>query len=201
MSGLIAGSPVEFHGVEVGQVRSVQLLGPRTVRILAEVRREAPVTSATIATVTGRGLASRGFTGYVYISLEDSGASGQPLQALGEARYPQIAAAPAQTVSLDTAMQQLNQSVQAATVLLQGVFDQRTVASLKQSIASLDQLSRTLAGHNARLETILANAERASGQVDPLLRASQASVVLLQQQLLPQAQAMRCATWMHCRRP
>ena len=29
VSGLIPGSPVEFHGVEVGKVRAVELQGPR----------------------------------------------------------------------------------------------------------------------------------------------------------------------------
>src|SRR5205085_4410628 len=70
VSGLSPGAPVEYHGVEVGKVRSVDLLQPRLVRVLVQVRREVPVTSATIATITGRGVASRGFTGYVYVSLE-----------------------------------------------------------------------------------------------------------------------------------
>lgn len=189
VSGLIAGAPVEFHGVEVGQVRSVRLLGPRQVRILADVRDDAPVSSATVATITGRGLAARGFTGYVYISLEDRGAAGQPLQPASGSSWPQIAALPSQTTSLDTAMQQLNQSVQAASALLQGVLDPGTVASLKQSLANLDEVSRTLSAHSARLGTILANAEKASGQVGPLLQSSQESVLLLRQQLLPQAQS------------
>jgi phospholipid/cholesterol/gamma-HCH transport system substrate-binding protein len=142
-----------------------------------------------VATITGRGLATRGFTGYVYIALEDRAGAGLPLVTSAGSPYPQIATAPSQTTSLDTAMQQLNQSVQAATVLLQGVLDERTVASLKESLANLDQVTRTLSAHNARLATILANAEKASGQVGPLLESSQASVVLLRQQLLPQAQS------------
>ena len=73
VSGLLPGAPVEFHGVEVGQVRDVHLADPRTVRVLLSVRRDAPVTTATVATITGRGLATRGFTGYVYVSLEDRG--------------------------------------------------------------------------------------------------------------------------------
>src|SRR5438128_2212343 len=46
VSGLIAGAPVEFHGVEVGQVRSVRLLGPRQVRVLVDIHHDAPVSSA-----------------------------------------------------------------------------------------------------------------------------------------------------------
>src|SRR3954465_11307993 len=53
VSGLIPGAPVEFHGVEVGKVTGVHLLGPRLVRVLVQVGRDVPVTSATVATITG----------------------------------------------------------------------------------------------------------------------------------------------------
>ena len=49
VSGLIPGAPVEFHGVEVGKVKDVRLLGPRLVRVLLEVGRDVPVTSATVS--------------------------------------------------------------------------------------------------------------------------------------------------------
>src|SRR5258706_1408271 len=55
VSGLIVDAPVEFHGVEVGKVKRVELRDSRSVSILLSVRREAPVTSATVATITGRG--------------------------------------------------------------------------------------------------------------------------------------------------
>src|SRR5215472_5805478 len=66
VSGLLADAPVEYHGVDVGRVKRVELTDPRTVRIILSVERAAPVTAATVATITSRGLAARGFTGYVY---------------------------------------------------------------------------------------------------------------------------------------
>src|SRR5690349_11991576 len=80
VSGLIADAPVEFHGVDGGKVNEVQLKDPRLVRVLLEVDKDAPVSTPTVATITGRGLATRGFTGYVYVSLEDNGAAGQALR-------------------------------------------------------------------------------------------------------------------------
>jgi phospholipid/cholesterol/gamma-HCH transport system substrate-binding protein len=189
VSGLIAGAPVEFHGVEVGQVREVRLSDPRSVRILVDLRRGTPISSATVATVTGRGLAARGFTGYVYVSLEDSDAPQAPLATAPGEPYPLIAAAPARSVSLDTSITQLNQSVESVTALLQSALDPRTVASLKESLAALQQVTRTLAANNDRLGIIIANAERASAQVPPLLQSSKATVQTLQTQVLPQAQA------------
>ena len=129
VSGLIPGAPVEFHGVEVGKVKDVQLLAPRLVRVLLEVGRDVPVTSATIATITGRGLATRGFTGYVYVSLEDGSASDKPLASAPGSPYPLLASAPSRQVSLDTSMQEIKDSVQSVNGLLQAVPDPPTVAS------------------------------------------------------------------------
>ena len=188
VSGLIAGAPVEFHGVEVGQVREVQLADPRTVRVLLAVRKDAPVTTATVATITGRGLASRGFTGYVYVSLEDRGGAGAPLAAPRDGGPAVIASAPAQTVSLDTSIGELNASVQHVTSLLTGVLDPATVASMKQSMASLEQVTRTLAANNQRIETFLANAERASARMQPLLQSSDDVLHALRTRILPETQ-------------
>ena len=188
VSGLIPGAPVEFHGVEVGKVRAVELVDPRLVRVLLEVRRNAPVSAATVATITGRGLAARGFTGYVYVSLEDSGSSGQPLARAPDSPYPLLASAPARQVNLDTSISALNESVQSVSGLLQSALDPATLASLKQSLASLDQVTQTLAAHGDQLSRVIANAERASRQVQPMLQAGGEAARTLQAQVLPQAQ-------------
>lgn len=189
VSGLVAGAPVEFHGVEVGKVHAVDLLQPRLVRVLLDVRRDVPVSSATVATITGRGLAARGFTGYVYVNMEDTGAAGHPLVAAAGSPYPVLASAPSQTVSLDTSISRLNDSVQTVSGMLEAALDPRTVASLKQSLASMEQVTHTLAANNRRMEAIIANAERASGQMQPLLQSSMDSVRTLRTEVLPQARS------------
>jgi phospholipid/cholesterol/gamma-HCH transport system substrate-binding protein len=187
VSGLIRGSPVEFHGVEVGKVAEVQLANPRSVRVIVEVRRDVPVTTATVATITGRGLATRGFTGYVYVSLEETTGAGRQLVAEAGRRYPVIASAPSQAVSLDTSINQLNENVQAAVALLRTTLDAQTIASLKRSVANLDDVTRTLAANNARLQAIVVNAERTTAQMPPLLQAGTQTLRTMQAELLPQA--------------
>jgi phospholipid/cholesterol/gamma-HCH transport system substrate-binding protein len=148
-----------------------------------------PVTTATRATITGRGLAARGFTGYVYVSLEEAATGGQPLVAQTGSPYPLIASAPSQAVSLDTSISQLNDSVQSALVLLHDVLDTQTVASLKQSVRNLDEVSGNLAANNARMRAVLANAEAATAQMPPLLHATTDMLRSVQTQVLPQAQS------------
>ncbi len=187
VSGLIADAPVEFHGVEVGRVQRVELIDPHQVGIVLSIRKQAPVTMATVATITARGLASRGFTGYVYVSLEDDGGDMGPIVAAPGEPHPLIRTAPSRSVNLDTTISQVNENVRAMTELLQTVLDQKTIASLKESTDNLQQITRTLAANNKRLATIVANTEQASRQFRPLLRSSNDTVKTLQTQVLPEA--------------
>jgi phospholipid/cholesterol/gamma-HCH transport system substrate-binding protein len=179
VSGLIVDAPVEFHGVEIGKVRSVKLLAPNRVGVVLDVERGAPVSSATVATIVSRGVAARGFTGYVYVALEDSG-GGTPLQVRPGEAYPEIRTAAAKVLTLDTAVNQVNENVQATTELLRALLDKSTVASLRQSIDNLQRVTRTLADNSARLDAVIAAAERASHRVEPLLASSQRTVDAVQ---------------------
>jgi phospholipid/cholesterol/gamma-HCH transport system substrate-binding protein len=90
-------------------------------------------------------------------------------------------------VNLDLAISQVNENVQFMTDLLQNVLDKNTVASLKQSVDSLQRVTKTLADNNAKLSSLIVNGERASHQLQPLLESSKDTVNALQTQLLPEA--------------
>jgi phospholipid/cholesterol/gamma-HCH transport system substrate-binding protein len=187
VSGLIADAPVEFHGVEVGKVRRVELAGRHAASVLIDVRRDVPLTTATVATISARGLASRGFTGYVLVALEDGAADGEPLApAHGEA-FARVRVAPSRSVNVDAAFAQVNDNVRALTVLLQDVLDHRTVAALKASIGNLERVSTTLTTDSERLDAILRRSEQARRRVDPLLASSQNALNAVRTQLLPEA--------------
>lgn len=186
VSGLIADAPVEFHGVDVGKVKSVRLVNPHSVDIVLSIDRTAPVTSASVATITSRGLATRGFTGYVYISLEDVGSDSRPLTTRPGEPYPIIPTAPSKAVTLDTAMNQVNENFQVITRLLESILDKTTVASLKQSADNLQQVTKVLAENTGKLNAIVANTERASHRFEPLLESSHDTVTALQTQILPE---------------
>jgi phospholipid/cholesterol/gamma-HCH transport system substrate-binding protein len=175
-SGLIADSPVEFHGVEVGRVKKVALVDPHTVKIELSVKRDAPVTRATVATIIARGLATRGFTGYVYVALEDAGVDPRPLTAPPGHLFPLIPTAPSQSVTLDTSIDAVKQNVQLMTDLAKSVLDQNSVASLKRSIENLKKVTQTLAANNEKIAAIMTNGEHASADV---VRASADAVRLV----------------------
>lgn len=187
VSGLTVDAPVEFHGVDVGKVASIELAGPAAVRVLLRVRRDAPVSAATVATITSRGLASRGFTGYVYVALDDDARAPGPVAALPGRPYPQLRTAAARSVSLDTQMAQVGANVQDMSRLMQRTLDERSVASLHQTLDSLQQVTRGLAANGERIAAMTGNLERASRRLGPLLDAGDRTAQALQARVLPQA--------------
>jgi phospholipid/cholesterol/gamma-HCH transport system substrate-binding protein len=181
VSGLIPDAPVELHGVDVGRVDRVDLVDARTVEIQLRLRRSTPITMGTVATVTSRGLATRGFTGYVYVALEDDGNDTRPLAATAKDPDPLIRSAPSRSVSLDTTINRVREDVQRMSELLVGILDERTIVSLKQASENMQSVTRTLALNSNRLTAIIANAERLSDAMDArTVRSLQQSVANLQ---------------------
>lgn len=194
VSGLMADAPVEFHGVPVGTVKQVELVDPYTVKLLLGVRRDAPVTRATIATVTTRGLAARGFMGYAYVALEDVGTDSRPPVWQPGARFPVIPAAPSRSLTMDATADAAKQDVQRLTDLLHSVLDRNTVASLKESLDELQTIMQAFTAHSKKLDAIIQNAQAASTnaaaasrRISPLLESSQQAVAAMQTELLPEA--------------
>lgn len=170
VSGLIADSPVELHGVEVGKVSRIELVDPGTVRVLVSIARDAPVSRATVATVATRGLTARGFSGYVYVALENSGAESGPLSAEAGQAYPVIAAAPARVDAMDVRVAEATDKVQELTRLLQSVLDEPTVAALKGTLDGLQRITTTMAANNERLASLMVYAERDSRDLQPVIQ-------------------------------
>ena len=187
VSGLIADAPVEFHGVDVGKVKRIRLVNPHLVSIVLSIDKTAPVNSTSVATITSRGLATRGFTGYVFISIENIGIDSRPLISPPGVPYPIIPTAPSKVITLDTTINQVNGNVQIITELLQSLFDEKTTMALKQSAASLQQVAKVLANNTKKLNSIVVNTERASNRFEPLLESSHDAVEALRTQILPDA--------------
>lgn len=147
VSGLIVDAPIEFHGVDVGKVKHIELVDPRTIRILLSVRDGVPVSSATVATITSRGLATRGFTGYVYVALEDVGEDRRPIAVASGSPYPVIPTTPSRIVSLDVEIDQVNRTVEHLSHLLEGQVLPQAMKTLKH----VDELAVTMDAFAERL--------------------------------------------------
>jgi len=187
VSGLAIDAPVEFHGVDVGKVKTIGLVSPHSVSIVLSIDKNAPLTSASVATITSRGLATRGYTGYVYISLDDVGIDSQPLTTRPGELYPIIPTAASKVLTLDTSINQMKENVQIITDLLQSLLDRKTIVSLQQTVDHLQQFSNVLAANSEKLNTIVASTERASHRFEPLLKSTEDAAAQLQTKILPEA--------------
>jgi phospholipid/cholesterol/gamma-HCH transport system substrate-binding protein len=188
VSGLMVDAPVEFHGVEVGRVAQIELGGPRSVAIVLKIRKGTPLSAATRATITARGLAPRGFMGYVYVALDDVGDAGAgPLALDAVSHLPLIAAAPSLSVNMDASFGAVGADVQVLTGLMQAALNRDALEALDASLHNLERVSKTLAANSERLNAILANADKLGRQAAPLLDSGGDSLKAMQSQLLPQA--------------
>jgi ABC-type transporter Mla subunit MlaD len=169
VSGLGIGAPVEMHGVEIGTVDEIRLLDPDTVNIVVSIDSHAPVSRATVATVTSRGLAARGFMGYVYIALEDSGAGSGPPATIAGHRYPVIPAAASRAYTVDTVATDALRQVTALDRLVQSLLDPPTLASLRASLSELRDVLALIAANKARLQALIVASGQDAQQIGSLL--------------------------------
>jgi phospholipid/cholesterol/gamma-HCH transport system substrate-binding protein len=89
-------------------------------------------------------------------------------------------------MTLDTTIYQVRDKVQVITDLLQSLLDKKTIMALQQSTDSLQQLTKVLAENAEKLNSIVANTERASHRFEPLLNSADDTVRQLQMKIVPE---------------
>jgi phospholipid/cholesterol/gamma-HCH transport system substrate-binding protein len=134
VNGLATDAAVEFNGVNVGTVRSIEIShnDPQVVILLLSVKSNTPVTMGTHATLNMKGL-----TGIGYLALIDKGTDIRPLKALPGQPYPVIGTSPSLLVRFDTAMTRLNDSLHQVSVSIQSLLDQQNLRSIKQILVNM----------------------------------------------------------------
>jgi phospholipid/cholesterol/gamma-HCH transport system substrate-binding protein len=163
VSGLTAGSPVRYLGVDVGKVARI-MLDPKNrkrVEVLADVEENAPVDTRTLAL-----LSLQGVTGLLFIDLEEDpkAASTGPLP-MGE-RYPVIRSAPS---DLDMLLRSLPALANHAIDLvdhMDQVFSEENVGNFKAALANLRAASDHAPKLFREIEELVADLRHTSDEVD-----------------------------------
>jgi phospholipid/cholesterol/gamma-HCH transport system substrate-binding protein len=140
VSGLTAGSPVRYLGVDVGKVERILLDSgqPKRVEVIAQIEAGAPIDGRTLASLNLQGV-----TGLLYINLEqDANAASAGALAPGR-RYPIIRSARS---DFDVLMSSLP-ALATHTIELVDHFDQAfNEQNVKALGAALDNLRRASEG-------------------------------------------------------
>lgn len=184
VSGLSIDAPVEYNGVNVGTVKSIEINRkvPRIVQLLLKIKSNTPITMGTRATLNARVL-----TGVAFIALKDQGTDMTPLVAVPGQPYPVIESAPSFFLQLDKALTKLNNSFHEISVSIRALLDEQNLRSIKDTLANISVITHTLAGDSAKIDQILQNTAKATLELGPLLKSSRSSIQLLQTQMLPAA--------------
>lgn len=182
VSGLSPDSEVEFNGVDVGSVKSVELneKNPQLVEVLIEIKNNTPITRGTIAT-----LSSRGLTGVVYVALKDDSSDLEPLVVEPGQIYPVIRTSPSLFVRLDDALEQASKNFKKIANSIQTLLDSENQAMFKQTLRNLQDVTNRLSRNGEKMTAILTNTQVASERIAPLLQSSLTAVQTLQTQTLP----------------
>jgi phospholipid/cholesterol/gamma-HCH transport system substrate-binding protein len=147
-SGLAKGGSVNFDGVQVGEVTSIKLDGPRKIVALVTLENSAPIRKDTIV-----GLEQQGLTGVMAISLV-GGSDAAPPVPLDQDGVPTL------TADLSEA-QSIRDTLHNVDHLL---VDNRDV--IKDALLSFETYTTTLAGNGDEIERVLGKADAAFAGFD-----------------------------------
>ncbi len=146
INGLSEESVVKFNGVKVGLVDKIQLspLDPRQVKLTLRIEAGVPITEGSYAT-----LMNQGITGTTYMELEAKRATFSPLTKTPGEPYPVIPSKP-------SFLNQLQHTINTVSVGFKRMLSEENANNLQESLANLQQFTKTIAHNNSNINHSLA---------------------------------------------
>ena len=157
VAGLNVRAPVKYKGVDVGQVRDIDVdtSDPDRVRLVLAIRRGVPVREDTVAT-----LGVQGLTGIAYVDLGGASRESPVLVAGPGEPFPVIRSGPSLLARLDTGATTLLADLDQTRVRVQEVLDEPTRTALRSAAADLARLTHALAHRSKEIDGGIAAAAR-----------------------------------------
>lgn len=161
VSGLSLDAPVRYRGVEVGNVRRIELApgNAEQVRLTLDIERGTPVKQDTVAVLRVQGL-----TGIAHVELSGESRGSPPLKAAPGEEYPVIRTGPSLMLRLDNAVTALLANLNRSSESVNALLDEKNRAALRNTLANLERLSGTLA--NAGLPQLVKRIQRSADAFD-----------------------------------
>jgi phospholipid/cholesterol/gamma-HCH transport system substrate-binding protein len=172
VNGLDRGSSVRYLGVDVGRVRRLEIDPGNASRVLvvAEIDSDAPITSATRAS-----LVLQGVTGLLFVNLKEQPDVDKTKPLAPGLKYPQIESVAS---DFDVFLESLPEMMGRANAVLERVTrvfsDENldglaeTIASLRKATATLPKTSENVAQLVADLRSTVSDIHAATGSLREL---------------------------------
>jgi phospholipid/cholesterol/gamma-HCH transport system substrate-binding protein len=162
VSGLTAGSPVRYLGVDVGKVARIMLdpLQRKTVQVIAEIDSTAPIDDRTRAS-----LSLQGITGLLFVDLEqDPKAESTGVMEQGQ-RYPMIRSRRSDFDVLLSNLPALTTHLVELADHFNQVFSDENVRSLKATLENVHAASEHLPSTVREAQLLVADVRRTTQEV------------------------------------
>ena len=166
VTGLSTGSPVQYNGIQVGQVSQLKLdpRDPRKVLARIQIAADTPIKVDTRAK-----LGLLGLTGVAFVQLTGGAPDSPPLMPTPENPVPVIK-------SESSALTKLLASGSDVVTNLNGILDrlgrivsQQNVDRISQTLENIDQTTTSLAAEREDLRQLIQQASEASVQLNKTL--------------------------------
>jgi phospholipid/cholesterol/gamma-HCH transport system substrate-binding protein len=154
-AGLVKGGSVNFDGVQVGEVMSIKLDGPRKIVALVTLENSAPIRKDTIV-----GLEAQGLTGVMAIALV-GGSDAAPPVPLDEDGIPVLTADP-------NKLQDVTEAIRATLQNINKVVADNQEA-VKNSLKNLEVFTTSLSRNSERIDAIMSRVDGVMGKADSLM--------------------------------
>ena len=173
VAGLNLNALVKYNGVDVGNVRDIELdrLNPQRVKLLFAIEHGTPIKEDTIAV-----LKTQGLTGIAYVELSGGAVDSPQLRATAGSRYPEIRTKPSLSARLENVLTSVLAKLDSTSNNINSILSDANQAAFKSALADIAAVARTIA---ARKDTIdagithagqtLQNTSQATAQMSAVL--------------------------------
>ncbi len=174
ITGLTEGSAVQYSGISVGTIESLNLDSndPRRVHAILRIRRETPIKVDTRAKFSQPGLTSNPI-------IQLSGGSPEAASLIPDSRedIPVIQTEP-------SALQNISDTATRLVDRLDKAFSEENIAHISAIIEGLRKTTDTVAGQDEEIRQLIVNARGASGDLRKTLQTSEAAMARLDRDVL-----------------
>ena len=177
VSGLAVGASVQFHGLQVGEVRKLSLdpNDPREISVIVRVGADAPIKTDTKAQLSYTGL-----TGVAVVELFDGKPETQFLRDVDSHAIPRIQAVPSNLGQLLSGSRGAVTGAQDVLSRLADLLNQENAENVAKTLQNIEEITRLAKADYPKFSRVLADAQHLETQLRGI--ADRANSVLSQVQ-------------------